>query len=165
MHAGPGVTWNRGLGVRNVYGPGVAGLGDGSTDTSYVSVVDNPILGADLPGMLPIPAGSDIAPVTTAVNGSVPGSSWSAAQILQAIGAAGQTAVGVFKATSSPSLIPGTQAVYNPATGQIIGAGLLQTTGNLFGGAGTAAAGLGSIMPLLLLGVGALVLVSAMGRR
>lgn len=82
------------------------------------------------------------------------GGSLSAAQIASIIGNSANAAVGIFKATSSPSVIAGTGLVYNPATGQLVNA----TTG--FGVAGVGAA-LGSYLPLLLV-VGAAVLILPM---
>ena len=65
----------------------------------------------------------------------------------------------IFKATSSPSLIPGTNLVYNPATGQVSNA----TTG-LTGSQLASTLGL-SPQLLLLLGAGLLAVMFLEGQK
>jgi hypothetical protein len=78
-------------------------------------------------------------------------------QIAQIITSASSAGIAVFKATSSPSLIPGTNLVYNPATGQIANA-LTGLTGSQL------ASSLLNPTTLLLLG-GALILVMLLDKK
>ena len=81
-----------------------------------------------------------------------------ATQIAQIFSSAAQAGVAVFKATSSPALIPGTNLVYNPATGQIANA-LTGLTG--------AQASLGGLSfgTILLFGGGLLLIMMLSGKK
>jgi hypothetical protein len=69
------------------------------------------------------------------------GSGLSPAQIAQVIGSASQAGVSILKATSAPYAIPGTNLVYNPATGQILpGSGGIVSTP--FGVGGVSSSGI-----------------------
>jgi hypothetical protein len=97
-------------------------------------------------------------------SGTTPSSSApNLAQILAAAAQATGTAVKAFTTLQGPSLIPGTNLVYNPATGQLsnaAGIGTSGTTSSLSTSLSTS-----GIMPLLLLAIAAVVLISATGRR
>jgi hypothetical protein len=80
-------------------------------------------------------------------------------QIAQIFSSASAAGLAIFKATSSPSLIPGTNLVYNPATGQVSNA----TTG-LTGSQLASTLGL-SPQLLLLLGAGLLAVMLLEGRK
>jgi hypothetical protein len=82
--------------------------------------------------------GSGGTPVTTTL-----------AQLLQASATAASTAAAINKSIQTPSLIPGTSLVYNPATGQISNA--LGLTGTQIAASGLA--GLGGIGMIAVLGV------------
>ena len=84
------------------------------------------------------------------------GSGLNLAQLLGAALTAATTAVKLNLATQSPSLIPGTSLVYNPATGQIA---------NAVGTTQALTSSLSSMLPLLLLAGGAFLLISMMGKR
>ena len=81
------------------------------------------------------------------------------AQITSIFSAAANAGVAVFKATSSPSIIPGTNLVYNPATGQVSSASGLTSSGLA---SVDIASQLTSMLPILLLGGGAILLVMMM---
>jgi len=159
MHAGPGIARNtQGLGIRNVFG--MHGLGEDDISLPSDGYGIDPVTSIDLLGSQIDTSGvplNALVPVTTDVaTGASGGSSLNAAQIAQIIGTSANAAVGIYKATSTPSVIAGTGAIYNPATGQILGAtGLTNLT----------AGSLGSLLPLLLLAGGGLLLISAMGKR
>lgn len=100
----------------------------------------------------PAPTQSQLANIVS--NGTASG--LSAAQIAQLVASAANAGVSVLKATSSPYAIPGTNLVYNPATGQILpSSGLLNTASTL----GT------SMMPVLLIGAAVLGLVLVMSKK
>ena len=85
----------------------------------------------------------------------------SATQIASIFQQAANTGIAVFKATSSPSLIPGTNLVYNPATGQVSSATGLNSAGLA---SVDIASQLTSMLPILLLGGGAILVVMMMGK-
>jgi hypothetical protein len=148
-----------GLGIRNVFGMHGLGLGDDSGASYDIDPGADPFSGINYdPSLLDptlLSVGLDTSPgSTTTSTGSSSGVT--PASIAAAIAAAANAATGVYRATSTPSVIPGTNAIYNPATGQITNAGLLSTSG-----LGTT---LSSMLPLLLLVGGGLLLVSAMGK-
>jgi hypothetical protein len=94
-----------------------------------------------------------------ATNGS---QSLTAAQAAALIAQLGSTANSVYKSTQTPYTIPGTNLVYNPATGQLLNAG----TGGAIGGTGTGTNLLAGISTqTLLIGGGLLVLVLFMGKK
>ena len=102
----------------------------------------------------PTPTASQLAAVVS--QGTSTG--LTAAQISQIFTSAAQSGVAIFKATSSPSLIPGTNLVYNPATGQIANA--------LTGLTGTqVASSISSLMPLFLIGIGLVLVMSLAGKK
>jgi hypothetical protein len=158
MHAGPGMR--SGLGIRNVFGMHGLGLGDDSGASYDIDPGADPFSGINYdpsqidPTLLSV--GLDTSPPGSATTSTGSGSGVTPASIAAAIAAAANAATGVYRATSSPSVIPGTNAIYNPATGQITNAGLLSTSG--------LGASLSSMLPLLLLVGGGLLLVSAMGK-
>ena len=88
--------------------------------------------------------------------GSGAGSGLSLSQILGSAATAATTAAKINQSLQSPSLIPGTSLVYNPATGQIT---------NSLGTAQALTSSLSSMLPLLLLAGGAFLLISMMGKR
>ena len=102
----------------------------------------------------PTPTASQLAAVVS--QGTSTG--LTAAQISQIFTSAAQSGVAIFKATSSPSLIPGTSLVYNPATGQIANA-LTGLTGS------QVASSLTSLMPILLIGLGLILVLSMAGKK
>lgn len=78
-------------------------------------------------------------------------------QIAQLFSSAASAGLAIFKATSTPSIIPGTNLVYNPATGQIASA--LGTTASQVTSAIT------NLAPLLLLGVAGIVVLMMLSRK
>jgi hypothetical protein len=99
-----------------------------------------------------------LTPITSAAPpaGSSTSGQLTPAQLAALINAGAQTGVSIVKSTQSPTVIPGTSAIYNPATGQILGAAPL-------GGAAGATSTL-NVFPILLL-VGGFVLVMSMGKK
>lgn len=90
-----------------------------------------------------------------------PGSGGVTPQQLASLLAAGaQGASAIYRATQSPSLVPGSSLVYNPQTGQLVPASGL-SVGGLFG---TSLSASGSLMPILLIG-GAVLLFMTLGKR
>jgi hypothetical protein len=89
-------------------------------------------------------------------SGASAGSGVNLAQLLGAASTAATTAAKINQSLQTPSLIPGTSLVYNPATGQI---------SNATGVAQALTSSLGSMLPLLLLAGGAFLLISMMGKR
>lgn len=119
-----------------VYDPSGSGAYyDSTTGVSY-DPSGNPISTATLPALEPIvvppttPIVSPALPTDTtglgpgqAITPGTPtpaGGGLTAAQIAAIATAAGQAAINVAKATSVPGLIPGTNLVYNPATGGFV---------------------------------------------
>jgi hypothetical protein len=82
----------------------------------------------------------------------------SANQIAAIVQAASAVGTKVLQVTNQPSLIPGTNLVYNPATGQILPSGT--TLSSVFGSATLSSGG-----TLLLVGGGILLLVLLMGKK
>ena len=112
-------------------------------------------------------------PIFASQGGSVPdsvmqtlnsGSSVNISQLVGSLSAAAQAAVKTFNATQSPGLIPGTNLVYNPATGAVI-----NQAGTTIGAAGQAAASVASALSPTLIAVLAVGLVAVIalsgGRR
>jgi hypothetical protein len=181
MRATPGL----GLGILNVFDiHGMHGLGDDGGadvgDTSTGIYTSTPGLPTDLstltlPDLTSLPTAtptldssiygslspSQLVSVLSSIPGSTaspnPGSSSgiTAGQIAAIFSGVSNSALNVYRATSSPSLIPGTNSIYNPATGQILGASL---TGSEISST------IGSLLPLLLLAGGGLLLFSVMGK-
>lgn len=154
-------------------------LGLSPTDTSIldlpaitppINVPANAPYGYDeLGNPLPSPASVSVGPLMTggtptaaqlnAVVTQGTNTGLSPAQISSIINSALSAGLAVFKATSSPSLIPGTNLVYNPATGQVSNA----TTG-LTGSQLASTLGL-SPQLLLLLGAGLLAVMFLEGSK
>jgi hypothetical protein len=124
-----------------------------AVDPSLVAAINALPTGSTIPpGSLP----STAQLATIATQGTSTG--LTAAQISQIFTSAAQSGVAIFKATSSPSLIPGTNLVYNPATGQIANA-LTGLTGS------QVASSLTSLMPMLLIGLGLILVLSMAGKK
>jgi hypothetical protein len=128
-----------------------------STATGPVSATGAPVTPVTPTASLmtgPTPTAAQLAGVIQ----SGTSSGLSASQITSIFTSAAQAGVAVFKATSSPSLIPGTNLVYNPATGQIANA--------LTGLTGTqVASSISSLMPLFLIGIGLVLVMSLAGKK
>jgi len=137
------------------------GMGQDSTDTSLTDVSAVPIGSTSASVTLPDLSMSPPAVLPTTPSGS---SVWS--QILSALPAAAQTGVNIYRQTQSPSLVPGTTAVYNPATGTYYN----PTTGQVVTPSGQTTFGgsIGTIDPsLLMMGgllIGGVLLISMLGR-
>jgi hypothetical protein len=135
----------------------LSGLGEDPISDPYVFVDPNsstgPFLQDPPPGWLNSGATPDFTPA------NLPGfnSGMNASQIASLIAAAGGAASTALRATQSPYLIPGTNILYNPGTGQIVGSPAGITGTQLAGGASL-------LMPAAVLGIGLLVILS-MGRR
>lgn len=132
------------------------GLGDAASDfyDGSVSVSD------PLPSPADIQAANDYNSWIDTNGGSTFNSTPStsgltSAQLASIISTAGQAAISIAKATSTPSVIPGTGLVYNPATGQF-----LPSSGAV---AGTAqiASSFSQYIPLAILAIGALFVLKA----
>lgn len=87
--------------------------------------------------------------------------------LLQNIPGLAVTGVNLFQQLQGPALVPGTQAIYNPATGQYYnpstGQVVYPTGQSVFGGFN--AAGLTSYMPVILIGGGLLVVAMMFGGK
>ena len=105
-----------------------------------------------------LPSASQLA--TIATQGTATG--LTAAQISQIFTSASAAGINIFKATSSPSLIPGTNLVYNPATGQMANATYGGLTGSQISAISTSS--LTAYLPMILLGGGLLLVVMMMGK-
>ena len=151
---------------------GLTGLGDDCTDYGICITDPSPapvpidLNQVPLPITLPITAQPDLGPGATLANTggalipSTPtfnsaGQPTNWAAILQSIAGAGAAGSAIYKSTQSPSLIPGTNLVYNPSGGPLVSASGLPTT--------LTPSTLGSMFPLLLI-VGAVLLFSG-GRK
>jgi hypothetical protein len=99
---------------------------------------------------------SPSSPGSSTSTPTTPSSSLTTAQLAALISSSGSAASSVIKATSSPYVIPGTNVLYNPATGQIVGASGLTSS--------TLDASLSGIMPLLLLALAAFAVIE-MGKK
>jgi hypothetical protein len=145
------------------------GMGDSAADawgsaTSDPYYVDPSTLeSSNYGGYLPISSGSLgpvdqygnlITPSVTPTTPTPAGGGLTAAQIAGLISGSASAAGTILKSTQSPSLIPGTQLVYNPATGQMTS-----------GIATTASALSSSMTPIILIAVIGLVLVMGMGKK
>lgn len=141
---------------------GLRGLGDGEVDgtSSFdtfdnsngdpLSVWDDPLTGTPIDTTVPI--STPAPPVAGASTSGL-----TAAQIATLSAAGIQAAIQVIKSTGTPSLIPGTALVYNPATNQILPA----TGSSLLTGGLTATTT--SMLPILL--IGGLAVVLLMGSK
>jgi len=124
----------------------LSGLGDTCLDSTG-AIVDcsDPTATYDISNSSGTPA-----PTNTPASGST------LAQWIAALGIASQSATSAYKATQSPSLVPGTSVIYNPATGA------------LSSGVATNLTALGSsftsFIPLLLIGAVGLFLINS-GKR
>lgn len=145
------------------------GMGDPPTD-----VIQDPSTGIyyDLSGNVVTPVDTTVSiPVFGQPPGSgpvsLPGSSagLTPQQIIAAFNQAAAGAINIFKQTQAPGLIAGTQAIYNPATGQYYN----PSTGQVVNPTGaTIATSLATSPNLLLIGgvvIAGVVLVSMLGRK
>lgn len=114
-----------------------------------------------IPGYTYDPGSGMYFPTSTSVTGgSIPvpsstaGSGLSLAQLLGSAATAAQTAAAINKTLQSPALIPGTNLVYNPATGQITS------------GVATTSTAVGSLLasPVTILAIGALLILMMSGK-
>lgn len=123
----------------SVYHPGYGGSLRGLGDTVDIGAGDT----LQIPDISLTP---DTTPVDTPIDTSGGGGGLTADQITKIIGTAAQGAVGLIRSTTAPSLIPGTNSVYDPATGRILApgqsnlttpfvSGTLSNTGLIIGGA------------------------------
>jgi len=149
------------------YSP-VQGMGQDDTSTSdlFQSLPPEPPLLPNVPLISPTVGGStfnipdanttdvtaqDQAFADQLLSGGSSGPS--AAQIAQIIAAGAQAGTAIAKSTQAPYLIPGTNTLYNPATGQILSS------------LGFSSQSLSSILPILLLAGGALLVFSVIGKK
>ena len=128
-----------------------------SPDPSLVAEINSLPTVSTLPVSM-LPSASQLA--TIATQGTATG--LTAAQISQIFTSASAAGINIFKATSSPSLIPGTNLVYNPATGQMANATYGGLTGSQIGAIGTL--DLTPYIPMILIGGGLLLVVMMMGK-
>ena len=128
-----------------------------SPDPSLVAEINSLPTGSTLPVSM-LPSASQLA--TIATQGTATG--LTAAQISQIFTSASAAGINIFKATSSPSLIPGTNLVYNPATGQMENATYGGLTGSQISAISTSS--LTAYLPMILLGGGLLLVVMMMGK-
>lgn len=129
--------------------------GSGSTPVSQTNPVGNCAAGAvDLAtGLCTSTAPSSTpttTPATTPPAGTPASGAMTGAQLAALISGTGAAASQVIRASGSPYVIPGTNVLYNPATGQIVGSSSAVTASVL----GT------NLMPLLIVGVAAFMLIS-----
>jgi hypothetical protein len=136
-------------------------LSDLSTfDTSLPTITPLPDLpiNYDTSTLAPVPTiGTTTNPATLSSQGLTP------AQIAAIFNGAVSSATAIYKTTQTPGLIPGTSVVYNPATGQLINSSLLTTAGGVVSTASLSS--LSSLLPLLLIGGVALVVIEGMGKK
>lgn len=98
---------------------------------------------------LQIPVTQSLPPVNLNTSTPAAGSTMTPAQLAALISGSGQAASSLIRSTSSPYVIPGTNVIYNPATGQIAGSSTAVT-----------ASVLGSnLMPFLIVGTAAVMLI------
>lgn len=109
----------------NVYPAGYGGgLGQDETiDTSIPPIDSVPFSPGEIstfdPSAVYLPGGGALPP--SSVPTPAPGGGGLTSQQLAAIiSGAGQTAIALIKASGTPGLVPGTNVVYNPATGQFL---------------------------------------------
>lgn len=139
-----------------------------STPSGDFQVVGNTVI--DPNGNL-----SSASALQSALGISAPSSGGSAPNLTQILAAAGSAVTAgtkAYLALQQPNLVAGTGLVYNPATGQYVSPSPYGGYYTLGGAPGTAvpiASALGttavSMGPLILLGIGALVLIMMMGRH
>lgn len=159
---------------------GMAGRGMGQDDSGYTI---DPDTGEYVPtttfniGDLGVP--TNVASITPVLGSTAPtgspatasnstGSGFNLSAILNSLTGAAAGAEKIYLAGQSPSLVPGTNAIYNAATGQFYN----PTTGQVVNPSGTSSlfpAGLSTanLGPILLYGglaVGAFLLISQMGK-
>lgn len=144
----------RGLGDEE--SPGGIPIGGGDYGYDGGSYIDTPL---SLPSYTDYGATGGApwdAPIATGAGGSTAG--MSASQIAALLATAAQGATSVYRSTQSPSLVPGTQLVWNPSTNTLVPASGLNV-GGLFG-TSFSATGLSGMLPILLIGAAALLLLS-----
>lgn len=148
------------LGTDGASTPAVAPPVNLSSATGPVSQSGSAVTPATGPIMTgPLPTPAQLAQV---VQSGTSGTGLTAAQIAQIFTSASSAGLAIFKATSSPSLIPGTNLVYNPATGQVTNS-LTGLTGSQL--ASTLGVGSLSIGTLLLLGGAAFLLIMLSNKK
>lgn len=124
----------------SVYHPGYGGSLHGLGDTVDIGAGDT----LQIPDISLTP--TDTTPVDTTPIDTNTAGGLTADQITKIIGTAASGAVGLIKSTSQPYVIPGTNSVYDPATGRILApgqsniatplvSGTISNTGLLVGGA------------------------------
>jgi hypothetical protein len=135
--------------------------GLGQDDTTYTQFdtgstdVSIPTYGTTSP-VVDLNTGAPVSP-------SSPGFDWS--KLIGTLSTAGVAATRAYQSLQTPGLVPGTQAIYNPQTGQFYN----PTTGQVVspsGGSFPSVPGVSS--PILLIGgllVGGLILFSVMGKH
>ncbi len=128
-----------------------------SPDPSLVAQLNSLPSGSFVPPSM-LPSASQLA--TIATQGTATG--LNAQQIASIFSSAANAGINVFRATSSPSLIPGTSLVYNPATGQMENAMYGGLTGGQIGAIGTL--DMTPYIPMILIGGGLLLVVMMMGK-
>jgi hypothetical protein len=132
-----------------VYGPCPAsGSGDPSSDTGAACSTTSGTGIMDASGNCDVTAPYSGSPSSSPSGGLTP------AQIAALLSGSST----LLKSTQSPYLIPGTNVVYNPATGQIVG-----SSGSIT--ASSIASSLGSLMPMLLIIVAAVVFLPSLGKK
>lgn len=143
-----------GLGIHNAGMFGMDGLGDLGDDYVY----DDSGNYIDVSSGGDVMSGSGAVPVSSSV-----GTPYSApvnyAGIINALAAGAATGTKIYNATQTPSVIPGSNLVWNPATGTFVNAsGLLPGVSLNSLGTSLSASGISGTM-LLLLGGGLLVVM------
>jgi len=113
------------------------------------------------------PSGNTYVTLPSDFSGSPSSMPSALTSFLQSIPSLATTGLNIFQRVQGPSLVPGTQAIYNPSTGQYYnpstGQVVYPTGQSVFGGFN--AAGLTSYMPVLLIGGGLLVVALMFGGK
>lgn len=154
------------LGVRNVFNlGGLGGLGDDDISDLVDSLpVTTPVQDFETQQVYDTFTPAELQSILGSASGAGTGSGsgggggLTPTQINALINGATQTATGIYRATQSPSVVPGSNLVYNPATGQFLsasGTGVVTPFGTVSS----------SMLPLLLLGGGALLLALMAGKK
>jgi hypothetical protein len=131
------------------------GQDDTSGDIQSLPVTDVPVM--NIPLQQPIVTGTPVTPVT-------PTTSPSALSFLMSIPGLAQTGIKAYQEIQGPGLVPGTNAIYNPLTGQYYN----PTTGQVVNptGATLGTSPIASSLPILLIGGGVImVALFAFGGR
>lgn len=139
------------------------GMGQDGTDTTYSQFVDPGIAPGDT--IINVPTFDTTNPViSTSGGGAVsPGFDWS--KLFSGLTGGAVAGAKIFQSLQTPGLVPGTQAIYNPATGQFYNP---QTGQVVSPGGTTIPLGAGISSSTLLIGgllIGGVLLVSMMGKH